>query len=183
MDLYRGLGVSALIGLIVAASCGGGGGGFNPNDVTVSVSPASITIPAGGQTTLLATVHGLCSSCAPSVLWSIAELQTNGASGAQCNWSGNTQPLGSCPDGTIEGADAVPALTVTYHAPSTSGTFHVTAEWSTLFNPVVAKDRTWVTATQPSARFPRLGGSQISPVRIVLEHLAGGSALGYRGGV
>jgi hypothetical protein len=85
MDLYRGLGVGALIFLIVAAGCGGGGGGFNPNDVTVTVSPASITIPASDQTTLQATVHGLCSSCAPSVLWSIAELQTNGASGAQCN--------------------------------------------------------------------------------------------------
>ena len=149
MDLYRGLGAGALIFLVVAAGCGGGGGGFNPNDVTVTVSPASITIPASDQTTLQATVHGLCSSCASSVLWSIAELQTNGASGAQCNWSGNTQPVGPCPDGTIEGADASPALTVKYHAPSTSGTFHVTAEWSTLFNPVVVKDGTSVITVGP----------------------------------
>jgi hypothetical protein len=148
MDLYRGLGVSALIFLIVAAGCGGGGGGFNPNDVTVTVSPTSITIPASDQTTLQATVHGLCSSCASSVLWSIAEQQTNGASGAQCNWSGAPNRL-VCPDGTIEGADASPALTVKYHAPSTSGTFHVTAEWSTLFNPVVVKDGTSVITVGP----------------------------------
>src|SRR6266498_4347315 len=108
MDLYRTLGMGVLISLIVAAGCGGGASGFNPNDVTVTVSPASITIPASDQTTLQATVHGLCSSCAPSVIWMIAELQTNGASGAQCNWSGNTQPVGPCPDGTIEGADAFP---------------------------------------------------------------------------
>jgi hypothetical protein len=149
MDLYRRLGVSAFLWLIVAAGCGGGGGGYNPNDVTVTVSPASVTIPTSDQTTLQATVHGLCSSCAPSVLWTIAELQTNGASGAQCNWSGNTQPVGPCPDGTIEQADASSSLTVTYHAPSTSGTFHVTAQWSTLFNPVVVKDGTSVITVGP----------------------------------
>jgi hypothetical protein len=107
----------------------------------------SVTIPASGEVTLQATVKG--SPGDPSAVWFIAELAINGASGSQCNWSGTTQPAGPCPDGTIEGADAIPGMTVKYHAPSTSGTFHVTAEWSTLFNPVVVKDGTAVITVGP----------------------------------
>jgi hypothetical protein len=115
--------VAPLVLLIVIAGCGGGGGGFDPNNVTVTVSPAAATVAANGQVTLQATVSGLCSSCRPTVSWSIAEL----ASGSQCNWMGTTPPAGPCPDGTIQGAEAG-SLTVTYHAPSTSGTFHVVAQ-------------------------------------------------------
>src|SRR3954469_21785483 len=113
-----------LLLLIVTAGCGGSGG-FNQNKVTVSVSPAAATVAASDQVTLQATVHGLCSSCAPVLTWSILELQTNGATGSQCNWQGTTPPSGPCPDGTIEGADATPALSVTYHAAGAPGTFHV----------------------------------------------------------
>jgi hypothetical protein len=133
--------VAALVFLIVITGCGGGG--FNENKVTVSVSPAANTVTASGQVTLQPAVHGVCSSCAPLVTWSIVELKANGASGSQCNWQGTTPPAGPCPDGTIQGADAPPALTVTYHAPSASGTFHVTAEWcDCLGNPPVVKDGT-----------------------------------------
>ena len=125
MNLFRALCVESLVLLIVIAGCGGGSSSFNPNDVTVAVSPPSATIPAGGQVTLQATVQG--SPAAPALNWSIVELQANGASGAQCNWSGTTPPAGPCPDGTIQGADAG-SLTVTYLAPNTSGTFHVIAQ-------------------------------------------------------
>jgi hypothetical protein len=139
--------VTPLVLLIVIAGCGGGG--FNENKVTVSVSPAAAPVAASGQVTLQATVRGLCSSCAPLVTWSIVELQTNGASGSQCNWQGTTPPAGPCPDGTIQGADAPPALTVTYHAPSASSTFHVTAEWcDCLANPPVVKDGTAAITVQ-----------------------------------
>jgi len=124
MNLSLALCVESLVLLIVTAGCGGGSG-FDPNSVTVTVSPSSVTIPASGQVTLKATVKGSPSS--PAVNWSIAELQTNGASGAECNWEGATPPAGSCPDGTIQGADAS-SLTVKYLAPSTSGTFHVIAQ-------------------------------------------------------
>ena len=147
MDSYAGLCVGALILLMVTVACGGGANGSNPNNVTVAVSPMSVTIPASGEVTLQATVKG--SPGAPSAVWFIAELAVNGASGSQCNWSGTTQPAGPCPDGTIEIADASAALTVKYHAPSTTGTFHVTAEWSTLFNPVVIKDGTAVITVGP----------------------------------
>ncbi len=132
--------------LIVIAGCGGGSG-FDFNKVTVTVSPAAVTIPASGQVTLQATVTG--SPGGPFANWKIAELTINGASGFQCNWLGTTPPAGPCPDGTIQGADAPPALTVTYHAPSTSGTFHVIAEWSTGFNSGIIKDGTSVITVSP----------------------------------
>ena len=147
MDSYRALYVGALISLMLTAGCGGGASGANPNNVTVAVSPMSATIPANGEVSLQATVKG--SPGAPSATWFIAELATNGASGAQCNWSGSTQPAGPCPDGTIEGADASSSLTVKYHAPNTAGTFHVTAQWSTAFNPVVVKNGTAVITVGP----------------------------------
>ena len=147
MESYGGLCIGALILLIGTAGCGSGGSGSNPNNVTVAVSPMSVTIPASGEVILQATVKG--SPGAPSAVWFIAELAVNGASGSQCNWSGTTQPAGPCPDGTIEGADASSSLTVKYHAPSTAGTFHVTAQWSTAFNPVVVKDGTAVITVGP----------------------------------
>ncbi len=128
--------------LIVIAGCGGGSG-FDFNKVTVTVSPAAVTIPASSQVTLQATVTGVP---APAVNWTIAELKINGGSGSQCNWLGTTPPPGPCPDGTIQGADT---LTVTYLAASTSGTFHVIAEWSTAFNPVIIKDGTSVITVTP----------------------------------
>ncbi len=124
MNLFRALGVESLVLLIVIAGCGGSSS-FDPNNVTVTVSPSAVTIPASGQVTLQAMVKG--SPAAPALNWTIAELQTNGASGAQCNWSGTTPPAGPCPDGSIQGADAS-SVTVTYLAPSTSGTFHVIAQ-------------------------------------------------------
>jgi hypothetical protein len=135
----------SIVLLAVFAGCGGGSG-FDPNNVTVTVSPAAVTIPPSGQVTLQATVTGVPT---PFAGWTIAELKINGASGAQCNWLGTVTPAGPCPDGTIQGADAPPALTVTYHAPSTSGTFHVIAEWSTAFNPVITKDGTSVITVGP----------------------------------
>ena len=146
LNSYRAFCVGSVVLLIVIAGCGGSG--FDLNKVTVTVSPAAVTIPLSGQVTLQATVTG--SPGGPVVSsWSIAELQINGASGSQCNWLGTYAPAGPCPDGTIQGADAPPGLTVTYHAPSTSGTFHVTAEWSTGFNPVITKDGTSVITVGP----------------------------------
>jgi hypothetical protein len=103
MNSCRAFCVVPLVLLVAMAGCGGGSS-FDPNNVTVTVSPPAITIPASGQVTLQATVKG--SPAAPALTWSIAELQTNGASGSQCNWSGATPPAGPCPDGTIQGADA-----------------------------------------------------------------------------
>ncbi len=151
MNSYRALCVGLVILFTVIADCGGGSG-FDPNNVTVTVSPAAVTIPASSQVTLQATVKGAAIDAVSS--WTIAELKIdpngnpNGTSGAQCNWLSTTPPAGPCPDGTIQGADAPPALTVTYHAPSTSGTFHVVAEWFTI-NPVITKDATSVITVSP----------------------------------
>jgi hypothetical protein len=109
--------------LIVITGCGFGGG-FNANNVAVAVSPAAVTIPADGQETLQATIRNDCSGCQPLYSWTIAE---NG--GTNCTWL-TLLPAGPCPGGTIQ-ETAVPYgyPTVTYFAPSTAGTFHVTAEW------------------------------------------------------
>jgi hypothetical protein len=144
MNLSRALCVESLVLLIVIAGCGGGGSSFDPNNVTVTVSPPAVTIPASGQVTLQATVKG--SPAAPALTWSIAELQTNGASGSQCNWSGATPPAGPCPDGTIQGADAS-SPTVTYLAPTTSGTFHVVAQANVSLT--LVKDGTAVITVSP----------------------------------
>jgi hypothetical protein len=143
MNLFRALCVAPLVLLIVIAGCGGGSS-FDPNTVTVAVSPAAVTIPESGQVTLLATVTG--SPAAPALNWVIAELQTNGASGAQCNWSGTTPPAGPCPEGTIQGADGS-SLTVTYLAPNTSGTFHVIAQDTVSLT--VVKEGTAVVTVSP----------------------------------
>jgi hypothetical protein len=143
MNSCRAFCVVPLILLVAMAGCGGGSS-FDPNNVTVTVSPPAATIPASGQVTLQATVKG--SPAAPALTWSIAELQTNGASGSQCNWSGATPPAGPCPDGTIQGADAS-SLTVTYLAPSTSGTFHVVAQANVSLT--LVKDGTAVITVSP----------------------------------
>jgi hypothetical protein len=129
--------VTLVLLLIVTLGCGGGG--FKANNVTVTVAPAAVTVPAGTQVTLQATVHGLCSTCNPSInVWSITE-----NNGVNCSWM-NTPPTGPCPGGTIQETGGN-FLTVTYHAPSASGTFHVIAEWCDCFaNPIISKDGTSV---------------------------------------
>jgi len=131
MKLYRAmLSVAPLVLLIVTAGCGGGSSHLNANDVTVAVTPSSATVAAGGQVSLQAAIGGCGSSCpSPAFTWAITELQTNGASGAQCNWD-TTPPPGPCPDGTIE--VTAPFTTATFHAPGTSGTIHVVAQWTNL---------------------------------------------------
>ena len=146
MNLSRALCVGSLVLLIVIAGCGGGSS-FDPNNVTVTVSPAAVTIPASGQVTVQATVNG--NPAAPVLTWRIAELQTNGSSGAQCNWQGTTPPAGPCPDGTIQQLTVLNFQTVTYYAPSTPGTFHVIVEWSTAFSPIIIKDATSVITVGP----------------------------------
>jgi hypothetical protein len=142
MNLPRALFVGSLVLLIVIAGCGGSS--YDPNNVTVTVSPPAVTIPASSQVTLQATVKSGLG--APAVTWSIAELQTNGASGSQCNWSGTTPPVGPCPEGTIQGADAN-SSTVTYLAPSASGTFHVVAH--AIVSLTLVKDGTAVVTVTP----------------------------------
>jgi len=107
---------------MVTASCGASNS-FNPNNVTVSVSPTTATIAANGTATLQATVQGL--PYASSITrWSVAENPI----GAICATFVGIVPSGPCPAGTIEIADGN-ELTVTYFAPSAPGTYHVHAEW------------------------------------------------------
>ena len=148
MHSCRGLLSAAPLLLLIAISgCGGGGGDqVHTNDEVVSVAPPTATVSAGGQVTLQASVSG-CGGApcpAPAFTWAIGELQTNGATGAQCNWQGATPPPGPCPNGTIEGADTPPFVSVTFHAPSTPGTIHVLAQVFEFSNPPVVKTGTAV---------------------------------------
>ena len=59
MNLYRALRIVLLIPLIVIAGCGSNDAGFDPNEVTVAVSPATDTIAASDTVTLQAAVHNM----------------------------------------------------------------------------------------------------------------------------
>lgn len=137
--------VGLLILLVIIPGCGGGGG-FDANKVSVAVSPSAATIPTSDQVTLKATVSGLCSTCVSAInQWSITE-----NNGTPCTWF-DTPPFGPCPAGTIQATANGPTstLTVTYHAPSTSGTFHVIAEWCICFGSAITKDGTSVITVSP----------------------------------
>jgi hypothetical protein len=124
MNSHQTLYVMTLALLIV---CGCGSGGFNANNVTVTISPAAVAIPENGQVSLQAMVNNLCQGCAPIIqLWSVTENNL-----ADCNWV-DTPPAGPCPGGTIQIAGTGNSLVVTYFAPNTAGTFHVTADWVTV---------------------------------------------------
>jgi hypothetical protein len=147
---YRVLSVS-LLAMLIATGCGQSNKdlGF-ANRVTVSISPATASVAANNQVTLQATVNGLCSGCASDIFaWSISEDATSG--GSNCNWF-DTPPTVSCPAGTIQQTQGASGstLTVTYHAPSTPGTYHVVAEWcDCVFTPVTKKTGTSVISVTP----------------------------------
>jgi hypothetical protein len=115
----------------------------------VTVAPAAVTVPVNGQVTLQATATGT-GTPTNALTWSIAEQQTNGASGSQCFWL-DTPPAGPCPDGTIQLNTAGIFETVTYHAPSSSGgPFHIIAEWFTIVAGVtITKDGTSAITVSP----------------------------------
>ena len=145
--LYRVLSV-VLLAMLITTGCGGGNKGFNANNVTVSISPATASIAASSQVTLEATVNGLCSTCASDIfLWAISENATAG--GSSCNWFDTPPVVPSCPGGTIQ-QNSQSTLMVTYHAPSTPGTYHVVAEWCDCFGtPTVKKTGTSVISVTP----------------------------------
>ena len=137
--------------LIAIAGCGSGasGIGFNPNNVTVSVSPPTAAILTNGQVPLQATVQGLSSGYISSIsFWIVAE----NPPGAECATFVGIVPPGPCPAGTVQLADGS-ELTVTYFAPSTPGTYHLSAQWdySPNFNgpPSVIKIGTSVITVSP----------------------------------
>jgi len=144
----RAAGIAALLLLMLVPACGTGSG-FNPNDVTVTVTPATATVSPNGQVPLQATVKGLCSACISTIsFWIIAE----NPSGADCATFVGIQPPGPCPAGTIQIADGG-ELTVTYLAPATPGTYHITAQWDDFNNltgpPVATKVGTSVITVSP----------------------------------
>jgi hypothetical protein len=119
MNSHRTLCIGSLVLLIICASCGGpGSGGL----ITANIAPATVTIAPGSEVTLQASATGPGSQLVNGYLWDIEELTGNGE---QCDWMGDTPPAGPCPYGTIKGDLS---STVTYFAPSTSGTFTVGAE-------------------------------------------------------
>ena len=61
--------------LVFITGCGGGGGTTLSSNVTVTVSPATVTIPTSDQVTLQATVKGSSNDANPSLTWTIDELK------------------------------------------------------------------------------------------------------------
>jgi hypothetical protein len=132
--------IASLFLIVICVGCGGGG--YNPNDVVVSVSPASATVSENGQLAFKATVTGLCQGCQPSLLmWSISE-----DSDSSCIWVA-TPPTVPCPGGTVQVTEFEGSLTATYFAPSSSGTFHLVA--SEFVTPTETKQGTSVVTVTP----------------------------------
>ena len=117
-----------VVSLLLTFICIGCGGRYNANDVTVSISPATATVPENGQMAFNATVNHFCEGCVPQLNWFISE-----DSGASCTWT-ETPPTESCPAGTVQVSEMLGSLTATYFAPSGSGTFHLVASQSVGFN-------------------------------------------------
>jgi hypothetical protein len=126
---------TAVLALLAVLGANCGNGGYNSENVTVTVSPATATVPENGQQPLQATVNHFCSGCVPQIEWSVAE-----NNGLGCTWADpNTPPLGPCPGGTIQGQGPQGILSenVIYFAPSTAGTFHISASQLITFTEVV----------------------------------------------
>jgi hypothetical protein len=124
----------AALALLTALSFSCGNAGYNADNVTVTISPAAVTVPENGQQPMQATVNHFCSGCVPQIEWSIAE-----NNGLGCTWADmNTPPLGPCPGGTIQGqgSQGIISRNVIYFAPNTSGTFHISASQLITFTEV-----------------------------------------------
>jgi hypothetical protein len=134
-----------LVLLMVIAGCGAGR--FNPNNVTVTVSPAVATVAENGQVPLQVSVQGECAGCTPFYNWLISEND-----GADCTWV-DTPPDGPCPGGTLQEPTSISGPTATYIAPSTTGTFHVIGQslyYSNLSGPpTTTKQGTSVITVSP----------------------------------
>jgi len=136
VNASRALGAGSLALLMIIAGSCGTGNGYNAGNVTVTISPATKTIPANGQVALLATVNNFCPGCVAQLYWSITE-----NSGINCNWGDvNTPPAGPCPGGTIQGQGPQGPLSpsVIYFAPIAAGIFHVNAAQPVTFTETVS---------------------------------------------
>jgi hypothetical protein len=133
-------GVTSFVMLIVLAGCGYGS--FDPNNVTVVLSPATATVSADGQVRLQATVHHNCTGCTPFYNWLVAE---NGD--VNFSWVvDSAPPVGPCPGGTLQQPSGLQGATVTYFAPDAPGKFHVTAQ-SLYFTNILGPPTTTKQAT------------------------------------
>jgi|SRR5579863_9259003 len=135
-----------LVLLMVSAGCGSAGG-FNPNNVTVTVSPPTAAVSENGQVPLQASVSGECTGCTPFYNWLISE-----NNGTDCTWI-DTPPVGPCPGGTLQQPSSLSGPTITYVAPNTTGTFHVIGEslyYTNFFGPpTTTKQGTSVITVSP----------------------------------
>lgn len=140
----RALRVGLLGLLLVTVGCGAGR--FNPNNVTVNISPAAATIPESGQVKLQLTVDGNCAGCVPFYNWLVSE-----NSGTNCTWV-DTPPTGPCPGGTLQESTSLSGPAVTYLAPDAPGTFHAIGQalyYSNLGPATTVKQATSVIKVNP----------------------------------
>src|SRR5271163_4084274 len=148
MSRHLTLYITSLFLLMAFAACGSSSK-FNPNNVSVSVSPATANVATSGQLPLQASVQGLGSGIPSSVtLWTITENPTT----SDCAVYVGIVISDPCPAGTIQIANST-ELTVTYFAPTTAGTYHVVAEWEDFVNftgpPLATKTGTTVVTVGP----------------------------------
>ena len=117
----------ALLGLAVLVSCGGASDLPHSSQVTLTITPASATIPVNGTVDLQGNVVGLSS---PTLdWWQQDHHDASGINGsANCDHVTDVSLVPGCHFGYLTGSGMVQASSAgaTYHAPSTPGTYHVT---------------------------------------------------------
>jgi hypothetical protein len=121
--------IPALLFALCAAGCGSRGSDLpQSQSVTLTLSPMTATILAGGTVDLSAQVSGF--TAAPYLVWWMKEQHDAGATGSEdCDSINavNQNLIPTCKFGYIVVNTMTSAnSTATYHAPQQSGIYHVT---------------------------------------------------------
>lgn len=116
-----------------AISCGGGADLPRRSDVSVSITPAASTIRVGQTQDLVASATGFTD---PILMWWQQDHHDatgiNGSEDCDSITATTASLIANCAQGYLSNVGALqgPSSTVTYHAPMTPGTYHVTF-WAT----------------------------------------------------
>ncbi len=117
------LAATALLGILTMLSCGGGYDQIPSSSLTVTVSPASATIPRNGTVQLTGSAAGFPKT--PTLTWNVL-IGTGPSSNCGYLVPKNSPDVASCPYGYVTyTADSGTSGTATYYAPNTAGTYQV----------------------------------------------------------
>jgi hypothetical protein len=152
--MRRGPTVAAVLATVFLAACGGAPDLPPSSQVSVSITPSTAAIRVGETVDLTGVAAGFTN---PTLNWweqDQHDAAVNGRGEEDCDniSDANRELIPSCRFGYLTGAPILQASssTVTYHAPPTPGTYHVTfhaMQWSTQVRYESIEKRTTATIT------------------------------------